>query len=92
MANVFSGLRWIIDTASPLMVTTERIKVKGIRWVYEGATAGDNCVVQDADGNVLWETVAAGVNYSEAELLEDWWETGFKVPTLAGGRLIITLC
>ena len=92
MANTFANQRWLIDTASAAMVTIEKIKVKAIRWVYEGASAGDNCVVQDASGNVLWESSATGVNFIDSDLIEDWWHDGFKVPTLAGGRLVITLC
>ena len=90
MANELEKDPMVIDTASPNVIITDRLRIKSIRWVYEGASAGDNVEVQDAAGNTIWETVASGANYSESELIEQD-VTGLIILTLAGGKLYITL-
>jgi len=64
--------------------------VKLVRWVG-GTTAGHTVVIQDASGRVLWTVVATADNFTDQSLLETVWETGFKVPTLASGKLYIYL-
>jgi hypothetical protein len=48
-------------------------------------------VIQDSDGIVYWESVAAGSNYVESDLTERVFQKDFAVPTLASGRLYIYL-
>jgi hypothetical protein len=33
-------------------------------WVSKAASAGDDLLVKDSDGNILWEDSADGANYS----------------------------
>ena len=92
MANSFSpeGV-WRIDTAGAGMIDTQKLYVKAIRWVAPAAVAGNTVVVQNAASAVLWESVASGANYTEEAIVEEWWESGFKVPTLAAGVLYVTV-
>lgn len=91
MANALKNRIWIIDTAGSSMVVSTPVFVKRVRWVDEGGAAGDNASIQDASGNVLWESVESGANYVESDLIERWWYGGFKVPTLGGGILYIEM-
>lgn len=78
----------IVTSPSASPVRTESITVLQIRWV--GATlAGHSCVIQDLDGNLLWDSKAGGGNYVEADTVIREWLHGFKVTTLDSGALRI---
>ena len=78
----------IVTSASGTPVRTESTTVKQIRWI--GATdAGDECIIKDPDDNILWDSVAAGASYVEADTLDREWPEGFKVTTLDSGVLRI---
>jgi hypothetical protein len=94
MANNLTGNPIYIDTASATALATQRFDVVKIRWVYVGAVAGNQAVVQDKSSNPTWESCASGANYIDS----DAWEkdnplvmNGLLVPTLAGGALYIHL-
>ena len=89
MANDLTSNPWVIDTASATSLTTQRIKVKGVRWIG-ATTAGHTCVIQDDDSKVKWASVAPSSNYVEADTPTNstpW--NGIKVPTLGSGTLYI---
>lgn len=100
MANAYNGYSntFILDTAhaSNLLRSTlapdlpQVMGVKNIRWVG-ATTAGHACIIQDADGVVLWESLASGANYVESDLTERVWRKDIKLPTLGSGRLYITV-
>jgi len=94
MSNNIDGNPYILDTASSSLVTARRLRIQSIRWVSGSASAGDAVSVQSALGQVIWSSVATGINYVEAEnwpyeapLVAD----GLKVPTLGSGTLYISL-
>lgn len=92
MANEFVHDRWILDTVNAGLVTSDSIYVKRIRWDGTGLTAGTSTVViTDAADKVIWESRATAANVVESDLIERWWYGGFKLPTLAGGKVIIEL-
>ena len=93
MSNVFQATEWIIDTASTgTILTTDPVRVKGIRWVG-ASTAGHGAVVADQTGKVKWRSVASGANYVESDLImttpgtTPW--NGLLVPILSSGSLFI---
>lgn len=92
MANDLTSNPWIIDTAGAGVISSERLRVKGVRWA-EATTAAHVAEIQDKNGKVKWRSVASGVNYVESDLIEslggDW--DGIKVPTLGSGKLYIQL-
>lgn len=90
MANDLTASPLIIDTASSTMLVEVPIFIKRIRWVG-ATTAGHQVIIQDVNGRVLWESVAAGANNVESESQDavGLWPTGFKVPTLGSGKLYI---
>lgn len=97
MANIFKEHRFILDTAgSTLLRSTlapgapRDLYIKGIRWVG-ATTAAHAAVIQDEDGVVYWESLAAGSNYVESDLTERVWQKDFKLTTLGSGRLYIYL-
>ena len=92
MANEFVKDRWILDTATASMVTTQHLYVKRIRWDATGLTIGTSqVIIQDGADKVVWESRATGATVVESDLIERWWRGGFKIPTLAGGIVIIKL-
>ncbi len=91
MANETYGRTYKIDTASSVTVIhAGPFYVKSIKWVALTANSGDRCVVTDTDDKTIWEDSANGANYNKGELLEQWWNSGFKVPTLGNGTLYVT--
>lgn len=67
---------------------TESVTVREIRWVG-ASSAGDRCEIHDPQGNLLWDSVAAGDNYVEADHEPRDWRTGFVITTLESGALRI---
>lgn len=90
MANDFTGNPWQVDTAAVL--TTERVRVRGIRWVG-GTTAGHTAVIKDNKSDTVWSSVAAGANNVESDLFADRGMNfdGLNVTTIASGVLYIEL-
>lgn len=93
MANEFKYDQWNIDTQTtdPAKVTDEFTKVRSIKWVSPSANAGDKCLITDADGFTLWESVANGSNYEVEAFVERTWKSGFAVPDLDSGILYIVV-
>jgi hypothetical protein len=89
MSNDVTRSPLILDTAGSTIYNPGGIAVKRVRWESVSASAGDTVVIQDAGGRVLWESIAPGSNFTDSDLLETIWPTGFKVPTLASGKLYI---
>lgn len=87
--SAISGNPWMIDAAAA--ISTDRLRILGFRWVA-GATAGDQCIVTDAAGNVIWESVAAGADYVESDMFPAArMYKGLTVTTLDSGRLYVSL-
>lgn len=94
MANDLTKNPMKVDTAGAgaIIAAGTRLRIKGIRWVG-ATTAGHTAVVQTAAGAPIWNSVASGANYVEADILENihaHWD-GLTVPTLASGILWIEL-
>lgn len=97
MANSRSNKLWIVDTASGTAVTSEILLITKIRWVG-GTTASHQAVIQDANGNPFWESIANGADYVECDDFSTHGQrsssrylNGLKVPTLGSGTLYIYL-
>ena len=90
MANETYGRTFKIDTASANVVAPGPFHCKHVRWVARTANAGARCVVTDSNDKTIWEDSANGANYEKSELIEAWWNQGFKVPTLDDGILYVT--
>lgn len=70
MANIKAGNPWILDTADcNTALTTERVKITGIRWVGATAAAG-RATLTDNSCNTIWTSVAGGSSYVEADHLQ----------------------
>lgn len=78
----------IVAAPSNDLVRVEPLTIKQVRWIG-ATTAGHQCVIQDANDNILWDSEAAGANYVEADSLDREWRDGFKVTTLDSGALRI---
>lgn len=89
MANDFSGRVWIIDTPNAGFATQNHTRLAYIRWVAKTAIAGDEVVITDENDKEIWRAVASGANYSESDYPDVSLSKGFKVPTLASGKLYL---
>ncbi len=73
-----------VTAAGSTVFSPNGCRVKSIHWVG-GTTAGHLLEIQDAAGNHLYGSQAAG-QYNEIESITDRnWPTGFKVTTLDSG-------
>ena len=89
MANDLTKNPWKIDTAAATVLSTLKLRVKGVRWVG-ATTAGHTAVIHDQNSRLVWTSVATGANYVESDLIENDWD-GLIVPTLASGILYLEL-
>ena len=90
MANNLTNNPWILDSTG--VVTTDMIRVKGIRWT--GAGSGNTVILKDAAGHVVWNSVGNAANYVEADGISftpglNW--NGLTVDTIAAGVLLVEL-
>ena len=101
MANDFFENQFVLDTPGATLIKVSLtqtlglnfnpwLAIKGIRWVG-ATTAGHLCVLQRADGKRYWESVCAGPNYVEGDLIEREWQQDFRLLTLGSGRVYIYL-
>lgn len=92
MANDWSGNPAVIDTTED---KTIQLLIHYLE--YHAASNGDDLVVKDSHGNILWQIkalVAAPDNESEAIERSpkfDRWVQGINVETIDGGTLYIYL-
>jgi hypothetical protein len=63
--NAVRGRQFVLDTAE--IVTTDKVRVKSIRWYSKSASAGDDISIEDNNGDKIWESVATASNYVEAQ-------------------------
>ena len=66
---------------------TELVFIKKVRWVAKGATLGDQCVLKDNNGEILWESVATYVNWTDSSDLNRL--VAVTVATLSSGTLYL---
>ena len=93
MANSLTLNPWVVDTPAAGAISTDYADVRSIQWVAPSAAAGNEAVVQDQSGRVIWRRVAAGTNTNfDTEFHGRWGRrvNGLLVPTLASGTLYIT--
>ncbi len=88
MSNDLTQNPWIIDTAASTTISTDNnLKLNYVRWV-NATTSGHQCVIQNEDGMVIWESYANAANYVERDQLKRT-INGMIVPTLDSGKLYI---
>ena len=86
MANVTTGNPWVLDTAG--VITTNPLYVK--RFLWTPTTDGDDILVHDNAGNVLWslKAVAADTNEGiEYERIIEGSVNGLNLVTIDNGTL-----
>ena len=90
MANNTSYSPFILDTLGA--VETRRLDIECLAWVSKAASAGDDCVLSDSKGRVVWESVASGSNYVEREHFVSLSQVdGLTVTTLDSGTIYVYL-
>lgn len=91
MGNDVTSNPWVLDSTGA--VTTDLLRVKGIRWVG-ATTAAHAAILKDKNGKVKWSSVASGANYVESDTIytrpgQNW--DGLTVDTLGSGKLYVEL-
>jgi hypothetical protein len=82
MATRYKGI-WAVDESD----VTELILFRKVRWVVKGGTAGDECILKDELGNVLFHSVADGANFVDSFELNRM--ARITVDTLDSGELYL---
>ena len=64
--NVKTGNPWILDTAEEVVAKGTIIRIKAIK--FARASAGDQCILHDGDGKVIYNDMVAQSNgYNRAD-------------------------
>ena len=67
---------------------TENIDILFLHWYSKGASAGDDLLVVDADGDTVWQEVADGSNFSRIFPIKNRINK-LKVSTIDTGTLYV---
>lgn len=94
MANNLTNNPMVLDTTGVLIAAGVPVQISAIKAVGL-TTAGHTAVVQDANGNPIWEEIAATTNY--ASVREDLSDlpiskrtyNGLKLATLGSGKVYV---
>ena len=89
MANDLTQNPLILDTAATTLLQDGPCFIKSVRWV-NATTAGHTAVLQDAESNVWWDSIASGANYVEEDMIERW-VTGIRLTTIGSGKVYVEL-
>jgi len=87
MAITQSTKPYILMTALNDTLST-RVNVNYLYWYSKEATAGDDIKIVDGDGDIVWEDVADGSNYTKLFPVKSQ-ITGLKIATLDSGKLFV---
>ena len=88
MAVGQSGERVVTMTAAADAITGTKI-VESMRWI--GVTAGDDLVVDDSAGNIIWVAKAETNNFTDAITFGPQQFDGVVVDTIDSGTLYVYL-
>jgi hypothetical protein len=90
MANDLTKNPLKIDTAATIL-TGKAFRVRSFRWVAKTAQAGNELIVEDTAGRVVFHSVAAAANHMDVYMPGDMIVNGLVVDTIAAGVLYIEL-
>jgi hypothetical protein len=82
MSKRYNGIWFLIEAD-----VTETMFFHKVRWVTKGATAGDECILKDENGEILFHSVASGANYVDSFELNR--QAKLTVSTLDSGELFL---
>lgn len=92
MSNVLTFPVYKIDTVGTIIAADKPVKLNGVRWVGTSTTAaGDAVEIRDGRGNTVWQTVATGAYYVEADTPAIRHFMGMVVATLNSGTLFLEM-
>lgn len=93
MANLFKVNQVALDTIIAIgAVITNFPLDRGdqIRWVVDGGVGGEEVILQDINGEVIYHASAVGANYTGEMIVPRAHRAGWYLPTIAAGVLYIT--
>lgn len=85
MAGRYKGI-WYFDNTNAGAKTALTF-IKKVRWVSKTATAGDQVILKDEAGNVVWESCAPAANFTDKDDLNR--QATFTVDTITSGHLYL---
>jgi len=87
MANDTSRRPWALDTAA--VITADRVRIRSLYWT--GGGAADNCQVEDANGERIWDGLAREANHSPESFWGDKGRDfqGFELAVIDAGILYV---
>jgi len=87
MANQLAQSPAVIDTAGATIFFPKGCKVKHMEWT--NYLAGATLIVNNGLGNLIWSPTAANDLSEVRTAAIGWIDTGFQVPTLSSGKLLV---
>lgn len=91
MANDLTKNPWLIDTASPLVLSRDRLRLDMVMWDGAAIAVGDTFVLQDLDGRQITRTADTAKEGATIRFGSRFDLNGLIVPTLVNGKLTIFL-
>ena len=94
MANALVGVRYILDTALPVVSAGTTIRIGGL--CYVGTTDGDDCILHDGNGKEIWKCklgTVATAGYQQSIMFGDGGIAvdGLDLDTIDHGLLYVYL-
>lgn len=90
MANDVTRSPLIIDTAATIFAATVRVHVRSIRWVAKTAQAGNEVIIHDGSGRVVFHSCAAAANHLDVHMPQEGWK-GLVVNKIDSGVLYLEI-
>lgn len=91
MGNAFGPREWKLDTTGTISI--DKIRVRHMEWIPNAA--GDDLLVSNSAGDVIWEVTNALAAALAGKEQTDWKKPhdieGFVLTTLGGGTLYVWL-
>jgi formylmethanofuran dehydrogenase subunit D len=90
VANDITRSPFILDTAGAIFAATVKLRPRSIRWVSTNSQAGNEVILKDASGRVVFHSCAAGSGHLDVYMPEEIWK-GLTVDTIDSGFVYLEL-
>jgi hypothetical protein len=77
-----------MNAAADTLGATTTLYIDWIEWISKGATAGDDLLVQDGDGNTIQPGVADGANFHQIYPVKQVY-TDITLATIDSGSILV---
>jgi hypothetical protein len=90
VANDVTRSPFILDTAGVVFAATIKLRPRSVRWVSPNSQAGNELILKDASGRVVFHSCAAGGGHLDVYMPEEIWK-GLTVDQIDSGIVYLEL-